>query len=140
MINILLIHGPNSNLIGLLSSKNGEKITLDKLNRHIRKHIRNKDVLIKIIQTNNEDKAVSYIQKNRNKFKGIIISPGPWQQSAFILKDLLDIIEKPFIILSYRNKEEVNLLNGVKNIKEQNVYLAFETALDSMINKISNDK
>ena len=139
MKNILIIHGPNSNLIGLISSNNGTRMTLDKLNRHIRKHIRKKDVLIKIIQTNNEDKAVSYLQKNRNKFNGIILSPGVWQQSAFILNDLLDILKTPFITVSYRKNEKVNLLDGIDNINNSNICIAYETAIDSMIKKIKND-
>tara|TARA_B100000029_G_scaffold428131_1_gene437872 strand:+ start:1984 stop:2403 length:420 start_codon:yes stop_codon:yes gene_type:complete len=139
MKNILIIHGPNTNLIGLISSNNCTRITLDKLNRHIRKHIRNKNVSIKIIQTNNEDKAVSYLQKNRNKFNGIVISPGVWQLSAFVLKDLLDILKKPFITVSYRDNEKVSILSGFKDIHNSNIFLAYETAIDSMIKKINND-
>ena len=139
MKNILIIHGPNTNLIGLISFNNGTRITLDKLNRHIRKHIRNKNVSIKIIQTNNEDKAVSYLQKNRNKFNGIVISPGAWQLSAFVLKDLLDILRKPFITVSYRDNEKVSILSGFKDIHNSNIFLAYETAIDSMIKKINND-
>ncbi len=139
MKNILIIHGPNTNLIGLISSNNCTRITLDKLNRHIRKHIRNKNVSIKIIQTNNEDKAVSYLQKNRNKFNGIVISPGVWQLSAFVLKDLLDILKKPFITVSYRDNEKVSILSGCKDIHNSNIFLAYETAIDSMIKKINND-
>ena len=86
---ILVLHGPNMNLIGVWSSKNNKKITLDKINQHIRKFVRNKNIEIKIMQTNDENKAVSYIQKNRNKFDGLIISPGPWQLSGFVLNDLL---------------------------------------------------
>ena len=62
---LLVIHGPNVNLIGLWSSKNNLNITLDKVNRHIRKYIRDKDLQTKIIQSHNETNVVSYIQNNR---------------------------------------------------------------------------
>ena len=45
---ILILHGPNLNLLGLKSSKAGEKLTLDKVNRAIRLHVRNKDIDLKI--------------------------------------------------------------------------------------------
>ena len=48
---ILILHGPNLNLLGLKSSESGEKLTLDKVNRAIRLHVRNKDIDLKIIQT-----------------------------------------------------------------------------------------
>ena len=69
---ILIIHGPNMNLLGLRSASKGKKVTLDKVNRHIRRYIRNKGIEIKIIQAHDENKVVSYLHRNRNKFDGII--------------------------------------------------------------------
>ena len=42
---ILILHGPNLNLLGLESTESGEKITLDKVNRAIRLHVRNKNII-----------------------------------------------------------------------------------------------
>ena len=79
---ILILHGPNMNLFGVESSKVGQRLTLDKINRYIRKYIRDKSIEIKIIQTHNEVKAVSYLHRNRNKFDGVIITPGVWCNDA----------------------------------------------------------
>ncbi len=81
---ILIIHGPNMNLFGLRSAKSNQNITLDKINKHIRKYVRNLKLEIKIIQTHNEDKVVSYLHRNRTKFDGLILTPGVWQKSAYI--------------------------------------------------------
>ena len=51
---ILILHGPNLNLVGLKSAKAGEKLTLDKINRAIRLYVRKKDINLKIIQTHKE--------------------------------------------------------------------------------------
>ena len=64
---ILVLYGPNLNLLGLWAASRNKTITLDKLNRHIRRYIRNKNIDLKIIQTNEEAKAISYIQNNRKK-------------------------------------------------------------------------
>ena len=101
---LLVIHGPNVNLIGLWSSKNNLNITLDKVNRHIRKYIRDKDLQTKIIQSHNETKVVSYIQNNRKNIDIIVMGPGPWQYSAYILSELLDLTEIPFITINYNHK------------------------------------
>ena len=127
---ILVIHGANLNLLGFWSSQNNKKITLNKVNQIIRKHIKNKDIKIKIIQSNNEIKIVSYIQNNRNKLDAIIITPGPWQNSAYVLKDLLELTKIPFITISYKKDEKINLLNGIKNIFNNNLETAYLKAID----------
>ena len=49
---ILILQGPNLNLLGLKSSTIGDKLTLDRFNKAIRLHIRNKKIKLKIVQTN----------------------------------------------------------------------------------------
>ena len=132
---ILIIHGPNTNLLGIWSSKNNSKVTLNKVNQHIRKYIRNKNISIKIIQTNKEDKIVSYVQKNRKKIDKIILMPGIWQKSAYVFSDLLLLLSIPFITIAYKKNEKVGLLNGLTNIYNNNIYLSFEQAIERFINE-----
>ena len=54
---VLILHGPNMNLFGIRSSKKGDNITLDKINRHLRKLISSKNIELKIIQTHNESNS-----------------------------------------------------------------------------------
>ena len=134
---ILIIHGPNLNLLGLWSSKHDSKrLTLDKINQGIRKYIRDKDIDIKILQSNSEDKIVSYIQKNRNKIDGIILTPGPLQKSGYILNDLLQLLETPFITISYNKNDKVSLLNGLENFNEKNIPTSYYKAIDLIIKKL----
>ena len=130
---ILIIHGPNLNLLGLWSEEKGRNITLDKVNQHIRKYIRNKNITVKIMQTNDENKAVSYIQNNRKKIDGIIIVPGPWQYNAYVLSELLDLIKLPFITIIYKEKDYVKLLNGKDNITNEDLFTAFENAINILL-------
>ena len=134
---ILIIHGPNLNLLGLWSSKNDSKrLTLDKVNQGIRKYIRNKDINVKILQANSEDKIVSYIQKNRNKIDGIIITPGPLQEPGYILNDLLELLETPFITISYNKNGKVSLLKGLENFNEENISTSYYNAIDLIVKKL----
>ena len=130
---ILVIHGPNLNLLGLWSSKRGKTVTLDKVNRHIRRYIRDKDLNIKIMQTHDENKAISYIQNNRKKLDGIIIVPGPWQYNAYALAELLGMIQIPFLTIIYKEKDYVKLLNGKDNITNEDLFIAFEQAIDYLL-------
>jgi len=130
---ILVLYGPNLNLLGLWAAKRDKTITLDKVNRHIRKYIRNKKIDIKILQTNDESKAISYIQNNRKKINGIIIIPGSWQYNAYGLADLLELTQIPFITITYKEKDYIKLLNGKNNITDDDLYNAFSIAIDEFI-------
>ena len=137
---ILVIHGPNLNLFGLWSAKQNKKITINKINSSIRKYTNNKNLSIKIIQTHNETKIVSYIQNNRNKIDGIIITPGPWQYSGYILSELLDLVNIPFITITYKVREHIKLLNGFENLVDDDLIRAYKDAIDLMLKNINTNE
>ncbi len=137
---ILVIHGPNLNLFGLWSAKQNKKITINKINSSIRKYSNNKNLSLKIIQTHNETKIVSYIQNNRNKIDGIIITPGPWQYSGYILSELLDLVNIPFITITYKVREHIKLLNGFENLIDDDLIRAYKDAIDLMLKRNNETK
>ena len=49
-MNILILQGPNLNLLGLQSANNQKRLTLDKLNKALRLHVRSKDINLKFFQ------------------------------------------------------------------------------------------
>jgi 3-dehydroquinate dehydratase II len=96
-MNILIIQGPNLNLTGVKSAKQGTRVTLDKINKGIRRYIREKDINVKIYQTHSIEKAVTLLQRNRNWADGIIIAPGVWSTYEAVLLDTLELIEVPTV-------------------------------------------
>ena len=127
---LLVLHGPNMNLLGVRSAQKGENITLDKINRHIRRYIRDKNIEIKIIQTHSEVKAVSYIQNNRNNFDGLILTPGAWNESGYILQDLLQLIQLKHVLINLNKYDGNKLFSEDKNIYNDNILTSFEEALN----------
>lgn len=87
------------NLLGHKKIAGKNNMTLDKLNRLIKDNIKDKNISLSIFQSHNESKTVSFIQKNRNKTDHIILAPGPWIYSGFVLRDLLEIIKKPYSLI-----------------------------------------
>ena len=124
---ILVIHGPNMNLLGLRTKGEGSRITLDKLNRHLRKTARKTGLSLTIIQTNDESRAVNHLQAQRKKIKGILLFPGPWQKSGYVIKETLEILSIPCITVSQGEKGDV--FKKTKNIEEENIYKSSEKAL-----------
>ena len=130
IMKLLILHGPNMNLFGIRSAAQKSNVTLDKINRHIRKYIRKKNIEIKIIQTHSEVKAVSYIQNNRNKFDGMILTAGSWSECGYILDDLLNIIKLKHIIININNQDKNKLFSPEKIFFNDNILLSFEEAID----------
>ena len=86
-MNILIIQGPNLNLIGLSSAKIGEQVTLDKVNQGLRKqaHKRPEEIKLKILQSHKIEKAMT----------SIIIAPMAWSRYEYSLKECLNTVSLP---------------------------------------------
>ena len=82
-----------------------------------------------IIQTNDESKATTTLQRQRNKICSTLLFPGPWQQSGFVLKDTMELLKIPYITIS--SGENVTLLKGIDNI-EGDILQACETAIERL--------
>ena len=106
-MNILILQGPNLNLLGLKSATIGDSLTLDKFNRAIRLHLRNTKNKLKIIQTHKEYIALNFIQRNRNQAKGLVIIPTSW---AKYNQTILETI-----ILSNRTVNSRNIWNDAQS-------------------------
>ena len=131
---VLIIHGPNMNLLGHRNIEANPNITLDKLNRNLRKVAKSLDMKVKIIQTNDEIRAATTLQRQRNKTNGILFFPGPWQKSGYVLQDTLKLLSIPFVTISVGEKAEA--LQGLHNIYETDLYKASEIALAHLSDSI----
>ena len=128
---ILVIHGPNMNLISHRPVAVRGKMTLDKINSCLKKEAQATGYNLKAIQTNDEGKAVTYIQRLRNKISGIIIFPGPWQKTAHIIKDTLRILQIPFVTISIG--EKASLLKGISNVQNNDLLIGCQIAIERLI-------
>ena len=112
---VLIIQGPNMNLLGRRYKETKTKITLDRVNARLRKEAKKRQLQLTIIQTNDESRAATVLQKHRNKIFCTLLFPGPWQQSGHVLKDTLELLKIPYITISLG--EDTVLLKGIDNIK-----------------------
>lgn len=101
---ILVLQGPNLNLLGLLSKSSGGNLTLDKVNRALRRKARELDVQLKIIQSQDEVEASKVVQRQRNKIGGILLIPGIWAVTGHLLKETLQITNTPLSVYHFHVK------------------------------------
>jgi 3-dehydroquinate dehydratase-2 len=94
---IMVIHGPNLPLMGKVSVATGTRLTLDKINKALRKRASEINLELKIFQLYSEEDILKTISRRRNEIAGIIISPGALSQTAYGLRELLAILRIPTI-------------------------------------------
>jgi 3-dehydroquinate dehydratase-2 len=86
---ILVIHGPNLNMLGKREkSIYGEK-TLDQINDLLKKEARALNVEVATFQSNHEGALIDFIQEQTDSARGIIINPGALTYYGFSLLDAL---------------------------------------------------
>ena len=145
-MNILIIQGPNLNLVGLRSAKSGEQVTMDKINRSLRQQAnkRPEELTLKILQTHKIEKAITTIHRNRNWANGIILAPMAWARYEYALRDCLDTIAMPtievFLSEQYESKEDeaTSILSAVcLNSISGHPLSIFTDALDLLVNHLT---
>ena len=89
---ILVLYGPNLNLMGLVSRHSGARLTLDKLNRALRREAQDLGVELKIYQLQSEAEASKLLQRGRTGWAGVLLVPGVWARTGYLLRETLEII------------------------------------------------
>ena len=145
-MNILIVQGPNLNLIGLRSAKSGDQITLDKINRGLRQQAnkRPEDLTVKILQTHKIEKAMTTIHRNRNWANGLVIAPMAWARYEYALRDCLDTVAIPtievFLADQYESEEDkvMSILSAVcMDSMSGHPLSIFTDALDRLVNHLT---
>jgi 3-dehydroquinate dehydratase II len=90
MRKILVIHGPNLNLLGTREPSIYGRITLDKINRMLKADARKSKVTLVIRQSNHEGQIVDLIGSAlKNKFQGILINPAAYTHTSVAVRDAI---------------------------------------------------
>ena len=100
---IIIINGPNINLLGEREETQYGKLTFSQLKEKCLETAKNQKLEIEFYQSNLEGEIVTKIQDSRNKFDGIIINAAGFTHSSVSIRDALEIVKKPKIELHISN-------------------------------------
>ena len=100
---ILVINGPNLNLLGDREKENYGEITLDKINEELSILASELGVEIDFFQSNFEGEIVDKIQKAKDNFNGIIINPAAYTHTSITIRDAILAIKTPAIEVHLSN-------------------------------------
>lgn len=89
MKKILVIHGPNLNLLGKREPAIYGKVTLNSINNELKKVARKRKALLILKQSNHEGEIVDLIGKAQGKFSGILINPAAYTHTSVAIRDAI---------------------------------------------------
>jgi len=100
---LIIINGPNLNLLGEREQSQYGTITFDSLKEKCLKKATELKIDMEFFQSNIEGEIVSKIQEARKKFDGMIINAAAFTHTSVAIRDALDIYKKPIIEVHISN-------------------------------------
>lgn len=100
---ILVLNGPNLNLLGKREPHVYGRVTLDQINRQIRSLARELGIAVEIRQSNSEGELVSWIQEAAGRFDAIVINPAAYTHSSVALRDAIGAAGVPTVEVHISN-------------------------------------
>ena len=94
---ILVINGPNLNMLGIREPSVYGNETYQDLCDLINRHCDEKGIEVKIFQSNHEGEIVDEIQKALNTFDGIVINPAAYTHTSIAILDALKAVSIPTV-------------------------------------------
>ncbi|QCI17791.1 type II 3-dehydroquinate dehydratase [Buchnera aphidicola (Acyrthosiphon lactucae)] len=102
-INILLINGPNLNLLGTRETEIYGKVTLSDLLKNLEKKSKKLNISLHHIQSNAEHVLIDKIHSSRKNIDYIIINPAAFTHTSIAIRDALIAVNIPFIEVHISN-------------------------------------
>jgi len=100
---IIIINGPNLNLLGEREQSQYGSITFDQLKENCLDKSKELNINLEFSQSNIEGEIITTIQEAKKKFDGIIINAAGFTHTSVAIRDALDIYKKPIIELHISN-------------------------------------
>ena len=100
---IIIINGPNLNLLGEREQSQYGSTTFDQLKENCLKESNKIGIELEFAQSNIEGELVSLIQDARKKYDGMIINAAGFTHTSVAIRDALDLFKKPIIELHISN-------------------------------------
>lgn len=103
MKKILVIHGPNLNLLGDREVNLYGKVTLKEINDELKKIAGKAKVELKAVQSNHEGEIVELIGKTKGKFDAILINPAAYTHTSVAIRDAISASSVPCVEVHLSN-------------------------------------
>lgn len=103
MCNILVVHGPNLNMLGRREPGIYGAVTLAQINERLQEMAMDEGVTLRIVQSNSEGELVTAIQEAEGWGNGIVINAAAYTHTSVALRDALSAVKLPAVEVHLSN-------------------------------------
>jgi 3-dehydroquinate dehydratase II len=103
MVKILLVHGPNLNLLGEREPEVYGRVTLAEINGRISALAKEQGDEVRIVQSNSEGGIIDAIQEARAWADGLMINPGAFTHYSLAIRDAIAAVHLPAVEIHISN-------------------------------------
>ena len=146
MINILIINGPNLNLLGEREKDKYGNTSIEAIKKNCLSFSKENNINLSFFQSNVEGEIVNEIQNSRNKQDCLIINAGGYTHTSVAIHDALKILKIPIIELHITNiykREDFRHKSLISNVAEGIIcglgVEGYTLALKASINLLKNE-
>jgi len=100
---ILVINGPNLNMLGVREPEIYGKLTLDDINSSLSDFAKENEVEVDFFQSNHEGEIIDKIHSVSGKYDGVIINPAAYTHYSYAISDAIKSVSVPFVELHISN-------------------------------------
>lgn len=101
---ILVLHGPNLNLLGTREPDVYGRSSLAEVNRAIQRHAKSRGLRVECRQSNSEGQLIDWVQSaDREGFGGVVMNPGAFTHYSIALRDAVSSIRVPVVEVHLSN-------------------------------------
>jgi len=100
---ILVLNGPNLNLLGRRQPEIYGRLTLEEINGKIRSLAKELGVTVEIRQSNSEGELISWIQESPKQFGAIVLNPAAYTHTSLALRDAITAAAIPTVEIHISN-------------------------------------
>ena len=115
---ILVINGPNLNMLGIREPEHYGRETYADLVRKIQNHCGSKGVAVKLYQSNHEGDLVDEIQKAYGEMDGIVINPGAYTHTSIAILDAVKSVGIPTVEVHISKVEEREAFRQISYVRQ----------------------
>lgn len=115
---ILVINGPNLNLLGIREPEIYGKGTLSELCAQIRRHCAEKHIEVSFYQSNHEGGIVDAIQAARGDADGIILNPAGYTHTSVAIRDAIAAVSVPTVEVHLSDPDEREAFRRVSYVRD----------------------
>ena len=145
-IKILVINGPNLNLLGVREKNIYGSLNLEEMNKKIQEEFKHSNVEIEFFQSNMEGEIITKIGNSIGNFSGIVINPGAYSHYSIGILDAIRGINIPVVevhLTNIYNREEYRrksvTAEGCKGIISGFGYYGYIMAIHALLDSILNN-